>query len=138
MSTLLMMKGLPKSGKTTYAKKWASEKHNRIRVSWTELLQMMGKEFRKERQTIAFDGALRMMMNALRQDMDVVLDECNLHGSEWGLFYAKAKLLGAHVEWHTMHTPLDECLKRNEEAGCPLLNEQIVRLDEKWRMWLKK
>lgn len=133
-----MMKGLPKSGKTTYAKQWAKSNHNRIRVSWTDILSVMGNEFRIERQTIAFDAALRIMMNALRQDMDVILDECNLHGSEWGIFYAKARQMHAKVEWHTMHTELDVCLKRNKEAGYPLLDEQIVRLNEKWGDWLKK
>ena len=133
-----MMKGLPKSGKSTWAKKWASEKHNRVRVSWTDILAMIGPEFRKERQTIAFDAAVRIMRNALRQDMDVVVDECNLYGSEWGLFVAYAQQERAKVVWKTMDTPLDVCLQRNKEAGYPLLDEQIVRLNEKWGFWLKK
>lgn len=99
---------------------------------------MIGPEFRKERQTIAFDAAVRIMCNALRNDMDVVLDECNLYGAEWALFYGRAQQLHAHIEWHTMDTPLDVCLKRNKEAGSPLLDEQIVRLNEKWGFWLKK
>lgn len=133
-----MMKGLPKSGKSTWAKKWASEKHNRVRVSWTDILAMIGPEFRKERQTIAYDAALRIMKNALRQDMDVVVDECNLYGSEWGLFVAFGQQMRAKVVWKTMDTPLDVCLQRNKEAGYPLLDEQIVRLNEKWGFWLKR
>lgn len=133
-----MMKGLPKSGKTTWARKWASEKHNRIRVSWTDMMQLMGPEFRKEKQTLAFDAALRLMRNALRQDMDVVLDECNLYGPEYGIFAAYAQQARAKIVWQTMDTPLEVCLQRNKEAGSPLLDEQIVRLNEKWGFWLKQ
>ena len=71
----MIVRGLPKSGKTTWARKWTSESHNRIRVSWTDMLAVMGEGFRKERQTLAFDAALRLMKNAIRQDMDVVLAE---------------------------------------------------------------
>lgn len=133
-----MMKGLPKAGKTTWAKNWSSKKHNRVRVSWTEIMQMMGEEFRQQRQTLAFDAALRIMKNAIRQGMDVVVDECNLYGIEFGLFVANAQMMGAKIVWKTIDTPLDVCLERNKEAGYPLLNEQIVRLDEKWRWWLNK
>ena len=133
-----MMKGLPKSGKTTWARKWASESHNRIRVSWTDMMAVMGDGFRKERQTLAFDAALRLMKNAIRQNMDVVVDECNLYGAEWGLFVSFAQQMGAKVVWQTIDTPLEVCLQRNKEAGSPLLDEQIVRLNEKWGLWLKQ
>ena len=131
------MKGLPKSGKTTWAKAWAAAQHNRLRVSWTEILMMMGKEFRKERQTIAYDAAVRIMKNAIRNGQDVVVDECNLYGSEWGLFVGFAQQAGATVEWHTMKTSVEECCRRNAEAGYPLLEEQIVSLGEKYAAWLK-
>ena len=99
---------------------------------------MIGEEFRQQRQTLAFDAALRIMKNAIRQNMDVVIDECNLYGSEFGLFVANAQMMGAKIVWKTIDTPLDVCLERNKGAGYPLLNEQIVRLNEKWRFWLKQ
>lgn len=101
------------------------------------MMAVMGEGFRKERQTLAFDAALRLMKNAIRQDMDVVLDECNLYGPEWGLFAAFAQQMHAKVVWHTIDTPLEVCLQRNREAGSPLLDEQIIRLQEKWGALLK-
>lgn len=138
MSTLIMMKGLPKSGKTTWAKKWANKSHKRVYVSWSAILDMMGGKFKKQRQVIAFDAAMRVMKNAIRQGLDVVVDECNLYGAEWGMFVTSAQLMGAKVEWMTIDTPLEVCLQRNKEANYPLLDEQIIRLDEKYRQWLSE
>ena len=46
--------------------------------------------------------------------------------------------MGAKVEWMTIDTPLEVCLQRNKEANYPLLDEQIIRLDEKYRQWLSE
>jgi len=91
-----------------------------------------------ERQTIALDAALRIMCNALRHGKDVIVDECNLYGSEWGLFVGKAQQLHARVEWKTMKVSPAECKKRNHEAGMPYLDEQIDSLAEKYAEWLKQ
>ncbi len=132
------MKGLPCSGKTSWAKAWANESHNRVRVSWSDILETMGGgKFRRERRPLAFDAALRLMCCALRAGMDVVLDEENLHGSEWGLFVARAQQCRAKVEWHYMAVSAEECKRRNTLMGHPVADMLIDRLAERWKDWLK-
>lgn len=133
-----MMKGLPFSGKTEWATKWANEKANRLRLSWSDLLTMMGDRYRRERRPIAFDGMLRMMTTALHEGKDVVIDECNLNGFEWGLIVVRAQECKAKVEWHTMKTTAEECKRRARAAGSHISDMEIDRLAQRWEVWLKQ
>jgi hypothetical protein len=98
----------------------------------------MGDKFRRERRPLAFDAAMRLMCCALRQEMDVVLDECNLLGTEYGLFIARAQQLHANIEWKTMGVDVKECKRRNALLGHPVADMELDRLAERWQDWLKK
>ena len=47
--TLLMMKGLPLSGKTEWALGWVAKGRNRVRVSWTDIMATLGRKSRDRR-----------------------------------------------------------------------------------------
>ena len=134
--TLLLLKGLPCSGKTEFARNWA-DRSDRIRVSWSDILDMLGERFRKERRVIAVDTAIRAMCVALKEGKSVVLDECNLHGSSFGIFLGRAQQLGARIVWHNMEQCADECKRRNAQYGHPVDDILIDYLAEKYSVWLK-
>ena len=71
--TLLLMKCLPCSGKTEWALRWVEGKHNRVRVSWTDILKSIGRKSR-DRRLLAFETAIHLMLQALKNGFDVVLD----------------------------------------------------------------
>jgi len=131
-----MMKGLPCSGKTKWAKDWASQSHNRVRVSWSDILETMGSGFRHEKRLLAFDAALRIVKNAIRMDKDIVLDECNLYAPQFGLFVAAAQMNKCKVVWHTMKASPEECKINNKNLGGVVSDEMIDRLFEKYKAWL--
>lgn len=134
-----MMKGLPYSGKTTWAIEWANAQSNRVRVSWSDMMEMLGgNKYRRDRLPIAFDMMLRGMCMSLRHGYDVVVDECNLNGLEVGVILARAQQCGAKIEWHTMETDVEECKRRARAAGSRLSDMYIDRLAERWSLWLKQ
>ena len=113
--TLLMMKGLPCSGKTEWALAWVAA-----------------------RRVLAFETAIHLMLQALKAGNDVVIDECNLIGYTIGLFVARAQMVGATVKWHTMETTPEECKRRNAAAGHPVDDMEIDRLAKAYAPWLKQ
>lgn len=135
--TLLMLKGLPCSGKTEWALRWVSQKGNRVRVSWSDIMAMCGRKSR-DRRLLAFETAIHLMVQALKQGNDVVLDECNLSGYTVGLFLSHAQMSGAHVEWHAMNVSPEECKRRNAAAGHPVDDMEIDRLAKAYAPWLKQ
>lgn len=118
--------------------KWASEKQGRVRVSWSDLLPLMGNRRRREVLPIAMDGALRIMCQALRQGFDVVLDEENLNGLSFGLFAARAQMEHAKVEFLTIRATVEECKRRNALKEHPVAELEIERKAERYADWLKK
>ena len=51
---------------------------------------MMTTRKQRELRVVAFDGMLRMMKTAFELGYDVVIDECNLNGFEWGIIITRA------------------------------------------------
>lgn len=123
--TLLLLRGLPFSGKTDYALQWVDKDPlRRVRVSWSDIMLSLGSRHNAVRRILAFEGACHVMLAALRDGVSVCLDEENLDGLTWGVFATRAAQLGARVEWHTMPTTAAECERRAAEV---ISDEQTLR-----------
>lgn len=137
-----MMKGLPFSGKTEWARRWVSEDPtHRLRLSWTETMGMMGRANRHHR-LIAFEGCVHMALQALARGMSVVIDEENLASLEWAPFTARVAQVKGRVEWHNMRASSDYCMIRaitilGREKSDKVLDD-IEHKGEVFRQWLKK
>lgn len=138
-----MLKGLPCSGKTEWARRWAdADPTHRVRLSWTETMRQLGRHTR-HRRLIAFEGCIHMMQQALSLGLDVCIDEENLDAALWTPFQARAQRACARTEWHTMKATADECKKR-AVAACPdddSLKRAIIDIGYKadiYERWLKK
>ena len=127
-----MMRGLPLSGKTEWATKWANEHADRLRLSWTDTLRQMGDKFNKRRRPLAFEATIHTMTEALRQGISVVIDEENLYEPLYRLFLEHANRLDTFIEWHTMETTPHECKQRNAAAGHPIADMEIDRKAERF------
>ena len=134
---MIILKGLPCSGKTEWALRWVSQSKKRVRVSWTDIMSSLGRHSR-DRRLLAFETATHLTVQALKAGNDVVLDECNLNGAEVGIFMVRAQLLGARVEWHNMQQSADQCKRRNAERGHPVDDMEIERLAHDYALWLKQ
>lgn len=135
--TLLMMRGLPLSGKTEWATRWANEHEDRLRLSWTDVLRMMGGKYTKHRRGLAFESVIHTMMVALRQGRSVVIDEENLNPKDYDLILTHAEPLGIVVQWHTMEATETDCIRRNHALGCPLQDADIHRKAERFKEYLQ-
>lgn len=134
---LLMMKGLPCSGKTEWAYKWAESKRNRVRISWTDIMNSIGRKTR-ERRILSIEATVHLMIQSIKSGFDVVLDECNLNPLTFNIFITRALFLGCQIEWHNMNKNIDECKRRNAELGHPVDDMEIERLYKEWKVWLEE
>jgi predicted kinase len=113
MTRLLITRGLPASGKTTFARKLQPRV---IRVNRDDLrLMLHGRRLFTETAEGQVTHIQRMAVEALlAQRADVIVDDTNLRGStvrEWAVLAAR---FGASFEVHDLtEVPLDECLRRD-------------------------
>jgi predicted kinase len=113
MTRLLITRGLPASGKTTFARKLQPRV---IRVNRDDLrLMLHGRRLFTETAESQVTHIQRMSVEALlARRADVIVDDTNLRGStvrEWAVLAAR---FGAGFEVHDLtEVPLEECIRRD-------------------------
>lgn len=133
MPKLTITRGLPGSGKSTWARDWvAADPATRVRVNRDAMRKMLHFDQRKAthltEQIITKAGA-DLVRTYLRAGQDVVVDDTNLrqrHARAWATI---AHVTGADFEVKDFTgIPLETCLERNQqrpkEARVP---EQVIR-----------
>lgn len=137
MSKVIFTRGLPASGKSTWARQWVKESPNRIRINRDDLRTMMrttAKEgYGAGCESLVMAAALNILENALRLDRDVVLDNTNLNPSTVKAQMEVCERYGARVEWQTFYTSVDECIRRDSQREQPVGGEVIQTMFTKHR-----
>ncbi|MER5754400.1 AAA family ATPase [Streptomyces sp. NPDC002088] len=130
MTTLTMTKGLPGSGKSTWAKKTvaAAQPGTMVRVNKDDLRGMLHDNVQKgpnERRTVKARDFL--VAGFLGQGVSVIVDDTNLNPVHERRLRALAETYGAEfkIADHTavpLHTCIRQDLKRDRSVG-----EQVIR-----------
>lgn len=129
MGEIIVLRGLQCSGKTTFAKKWASETSDRVRISKDDIRKMSGKYWQPKREPYVSLVEDRIFEEALERNYDVVIDDMNLAQKyvEHIVFTAMIHHRGAEVRiMDFFHVPLNELLRRNEERNKTLPEDERI------------
>jgi predicted kinase len=119
MTRLIIMRGLPASGKTTWAKDWvALDPHNRARVNRDDLRAMVHDGFYgghgTERRILKARDVL--IASFLHAGLDVVIDDTNLPSGTVRDLMKLAAAAGAEVEIKDFtDVSLTTCIHRDEK-----------------------
>ena len=144
MPELLMLKGLPGSGKSTYAKSLKGYK----RVNMDDLRQMLDDgKWSKANERIMQRVRKGIIWDLMRAGKNIVIDDTNLHSkhSEMlsGMVKEHAALAAAVTErtlpgWtsyanytfkeHFVDTPVEECIKRDLQRQYSVGKDVIMRM----------
>ncbi len=115
MAKLIMMKGLPASGKTTKAKEMLEEYGNFVRVNRDQLRPMLHGDARwsgkKEKLTVLTERIL--VANLLAADNSVIVDDTNLFQSHRDMWSNIAINSGAKFEVYDMDADYETCVERD-------------------------
>lgn len=132
-NTLVLTRGIPGSGKSTWAKRWVADNPEwRTRINRDDLRMMtQGQPVldRMREETLSTMQAA-MVEAALRAKISVVVDDTNLTArfvKEWMRLAAK---LGVPVEFKDFNTNLDLCIQRDirrGQQGGRCVSEEVIR-----------
>ena len=129
---VLMLKGLPASGKSTYAKELV-DKEGYVRVNKDDLRAMMdlGKWSKSNEKRILTvrDSIIRY---ALTEGKSVVVDDTNFHESHKTTLQEMAENFQVNFEVLFIDTPLEDCIKRNEARANKVPVSVIVDMYNKY------
>jgi predicted kinase len=139
MKTVLILRGLPASGKSTYAKNILAENpHAWKRLNKDELRAMLDDSvYSKTNEKFVRSVRDMMLMEALKDGKNVVVDDTNLSEksieriTEVVQQYMKDSGNVVNIEMKDMETSLEECLERDKKREKRVRDEVIMKMYKK-------
>ena len=143
---LILTRGIPGSGKSTWAKAWVAEDpEHRIRLNWDDMRNMLGPYWVPSREPInkhmLWAG---LNMAAYRTcPYDVVIDNMNLNPKDWKYYEdwittynqslnAEETNTQYKLEFKDFFTPVEECIRRDSMRSNPIGEKTIKDI---WRRY---
>lgn len=121
---LLALKGLPGSGKTTFAKQLVDD--GWVRVNKDDLRKMLHNSvFSKSNEAFVLSLRDEIIIRALVNGKNVVVDDTNLDPKHRVQFESIAQEFLADYEEKFFDTPVEECIKRNSFRAEPVPEKVI-------------
>lgn len=143
MKTLLVLQGLPASGKSTYAVKWVNEDpEHRLRINQDSIRRMFGKYWLedkiqlKKRESITSNITMELLKQSMFNQFDIVLDNMNLNSKVLGTiedyvnyFNMKFVELQAYqIEYKLFKEPLQTLINRDSKRDISVGANVITNL----------
>lgn len=128
MQKLLMLKGLPASGKSTLAKKLVSDSKGQMkRVNKDDLRSMIDNgAWSKEREKMIVNSRNALIDLYLAAGFSVVVDDTNFHKPHEDYFRETAAKHKVKFESQMVECDVDECIKRDLKRENSV-GEKVIR-----------
>lgn len=147
MSMVLLLKGLPASGKSSFAKAWVQENpEKRKRLNKDDMRSMLyggfgAYKYSRQTEEAVLQSRDNLLKMYIQQGYDVVIDDTNLHYKHPRRIAEICSLFGATYQEKHFDVSLDECLKRDAlrvgaaKVGKDVITEMYNRYVQngKWR-----
>lgn len=129
MSKLIICRGLPASGKSTWAKQWVLEDpEHRVRINQDDIRLMLGKYWVPSREKLVQEIQFDAIVEALCREFDVVIDNTNLNKKVLDGFDRLIKTFENYeIEYKDFFdTPLSVCIERDKNRDLQV-TEKVIR-----------
>ena len=129
MSKLIITRGLPASGKSTWAKQWVLEDHeHRVRINQDDIRLMLGKYWVPSREKLVQEIQFNAIIEALNREFDVVIDNTNLNNKVLDQFNRLIRTFEDYeIEYKDFFdTPLSVCIERDKNRDLQV-TEKVIR-----------
>ena len=129
MSKLIITRGLPASGKSTWAKQWVlKDPEHRVRINQDDIRLMLGKYWVPSREKLVQHIQEETLIEALLRDYDIVIDNTNLNKKVLDQFNRLIKTFEDYeIEYKDFFdTPLSVCIERDKNRDLQV-TEKVIR-----------
>lgn len=129
MSKMIIMHGLPASGKSTRAKELIAENGNCVRINKDLLRTMLHFDnFTGPNESKTRDAARKLADWFLANDVNVIIDDTNLNPGTLHGWKDLARIHNAKVEVVRIDTPVEDCLLRDMDREKQVGNTVIKNM----------
>ena len=126
MNKLIILKGIPASGKSTWAKQWVEEDpKTRVIVNRDSIRRGLGVYWVPSREDLVSDIEYSIVNCGMEHDYDICLDSTNLNPNYLNQWLILADNYGYEVEYKQFDISLEEALERDKNREFPV-GEKVI------------
>lgn len=131
---ILILKGLPASGKSTWAKQYCIKNKNWVRVNRDDLRHMRGDYWIPKQEKLINDWENHCVLDALQKGYNVILDSTNLNKerNEARVRMYKEAFPELAVEYKWFKIELEECIQRDLQRSNSVGEKAIRKIYERY------
>ena len=126
MRKILILKGIPASGKSTYAKQFVKDNEGWVRVCKDDIRLLYGLPFSWRFEKLVRIAEVNLVHQALNQDYNVVVDSTNLKPRDLTKWNTIATEVNAEIEVKFFEVSLEEAIKRDSLRECTVGKEVVT------------
>lgn len=129
MTKVIFLKGLPASGKSTWAKQYTTSNNNWIRLNKDDLrLMFHNGVYSKDRESNVLSLRDNLIHSALKQKINVIVDDTNFNPyHEKNIKEIVSQYKNVTFEVKFFDVPLEECLQRNSQrTGTAKVPDDVI------------
>jgi predicted kinase len=125
---VIILRGLPGSGKSTWAKDYVERNAGWLRVNKDDLRSMFHDGvWSKQNESIVLAARDSIIVTALQGGVNVIVDDTNFNSRHVSEITELAKQYNAYVEVKDFDVDLDVCLARNaERSGKARVPDKVI------------
>lgn len=132
MQKIILCKGLPGSGKTTWAKQFCIDNPDHVRINKDDIRLLLGSpKYSKNVEDIVLDFERKLGLAILFLGKSLIVDDTNfskIHSKYWRKIASDRHF--SFIE-KFFNTPLEECIQRDASRQKPVGESVILEMYEK-------
>lgn len=147
MNKIILVQGIPGSGKSTWAKKWVKEDPiHRVRWNNDDCRKMCGPYWIPEREEFISEIREKFLNEAMREHKNIVIDDMNLSQKtinyyddlveDFNTFGTRKKENMYTIEYKLFNTPVEECIRRDALRPNPIGEKTIKEIYKKYSYYI--
>lgn len=117
---ILILVGLPASGKSTYAKDLASKDSSYVRINKDDFRTMIGGYVNDIHEPFIHNLETAAIKTALYNNLNIIIDAINLQRKSKKYYYKLALEYDCDIEEIIFDVPLDVCIERDSKRTNPV------------------
>lgn len=126
MKKVIMLRGLPASGKSTWAKDIVTNNNNYVRINKDDIRSMLGNKWSKEAEKLVVNFRDRAIESALIRNYNVIVDDTNFYPVHEQSIRQIAQTFNADFEIKEFNTPVLECIERDSLRGDKSVGKKVI------------
>lgn len=122
---ILVLKGPPACGKTTWAMSFVNDRKDWMRVNRDDLRKMSGDYWTPYREQVIKLAEITMIEEGLRRGFNIIIDDTNLKPETLQIWHEIASKFGCKIKEREFIVPYEEAVKRDEKREKPVGADEI-------------